>query len=46
MSSYVGIRIPENIAKSMEQMVSGGLYRNRQDLILQALREFLKKEVP
>ena len=43
MSSYVGIRIPDNIAEKMEEIVSKGLYRNRQDFILEALRDKLSK---
>jgi Arc/MetJ-type ribon-helix-helix transcriptional regulator len=43
MSSYVGIRIPDNIAEKMDEIVSKGLYRNRQDFILEALRDKLSK---
>ena len=43
MSTYVGIRIPDNLAEKMDEIVAKGLYRNRQDLILEALRDKLWK---
>ncbi len=44
MSTYVGMRIPDEIVKEIDSSVKKERYRNRQDFILSAIRIFLEEK--